>query len=82
MPPILDYLERIVPDAAGFLVGESITLADISVANPFANLAHLQVQPDPTRHPRTLAYVESILSRPSFAPGIAREKAFLERTAA
>ena len=29
LPPILDYLERVVPDAGRFLVGESITLADI-----------------------------------------------------
>jgi glutathione S-transferase len=82
LPPILDYLERIVPDAGGFLVGESITLADISVAGPFANLAHLDVHPDPARYPRLVAYVDSILSRPSFAFWTARERAFLERTAA
>ena len=82
LPPILDYLERVVPDAGGFLVGESITLADISVASPFANLGHLNVKPDEACYPRTLAYVASILSRPSFAPWIEREKAFLEKTAA
>ena len=82
LPPILDYLERVVPDAGGFLVGESITLADLSVASPFANLAHLQVNPNEARYPRTLAYVEAILSRPSFAHWIEREKAFLEKTAA
>lgn len=82
LPPILDYLERVVPAAGGFLVGESITLADISVASPFANLGHLDVRPDEARYPRTLAYVESILSRPSFAPWIQREKAFLDKTAA
>ncbi len=82
LPPILDYLERIVPDAGGFLIGESITLADIAVAGPFANLAHLDVHPNPGRHPRLIAYVESVLSRPSFASWIAREKAFLQRTAA
>ncbi|HEX4736282.1 MAG TPA: glutathione S-transferase family protein [Allosphingosinicella sp.] len=82
LPPILDYLERVVPDAGGFLVGESITLADISVASPFANLGHLDVRPDEARYPRTLAYVQSILSRPSFAPWIEREAAFLEKTAA
>jgi glutathione S-transferase len=79
LPPILDYLERVVPDAGRFLVGESITLADISVASPFANLAHLNVEVDPARHQRTRAYVESILSRPSFRPWIERETAFLAR---
>jgi glutathione S-transferase len=79
LPPILDYLERIVPDAGGFLVGDNITLADISVATPFANLAHVNVAPDRERHRRTHAYVEAILSRPSFAPWIERETAFLAR---
>jgi glutathione S-transferase len=82
LPPILDYLERVVPDGGGYLVGESITLADIAVASPFANLGHLKVEPDEARYPRTLAYVEAILSRPSFAPWIERERAFLEKTAA
>jgi glutathione S-transferase len=82
LPPILDYLERVVPEAGGFLVGESITLADISVASPFANLGHLDVKPDEARYPRTLAYVNAILARPSFAPLIERETAFLEKTAA
>jgi glutathione S-transferase len=82
LPPILDYLERIVPDAGGFLVGDSITLADIAVASPFANLGHLDVTPDEGRHPRTAAYVRAILSRPSFASWVERERAFLQKTAA
>ena len=82
LPPILDYLERIVPEAGGFLVGDSITLADIAVASPFANLGHLDIRPDAARYPRTSAYVEAILSRPSFAPWVERERAFLQKTAA
>jgi glutathione S-transferase len=79
LPPILDYLENVVPDAGGFLVGDSITLADIAVASPFANLAHLNVEVDPARHRRTRAYVASILDRPSFRPWIERETAYLAR---
>lgn len=79
LPPILDYLEKVVPDPGGFLVGDGITLADISVASPFANLAHLNVEIDPQRHKRTRAYVESILSRPSFKPWVEREAAYLAR---
>ena len=82
LPPILDYLERTVPHEGGFLVGDSLTLADIAVASPFANLGHLDVRPDAARHPRTIAWVQTILARPSFAPWVAREKAFLEKTAA
>ena len=79
LPPILDYLETVVPDGNGYLVGDSLTLADISVASPFANLAHLDCQLDPARHGRTRAYIERILARPSFAKWVERETAFLAR---
>lgn len=82
LPPILDYLEQVVPDAGGFLAGDQLTLADISVASPFANLRHMNVEWDAARHPRTRAYVEAILARPSFAPLIEREAGFLAKTAA
>ena len=81
LPPILDYLEKVVPDGDGYLVGDGLTLADIAVASPFANLSHLSCDVDPDRHPRTCAYVERILARPSFAPLIERETAFMARTA-
>ena len=82
LPPILDYLESVAPAEGGFLVGDSLTLADLAVASPFANLSYMEVGPDPERHPRTAAYVASILARPSFATWIARERAFLQRSAA
>jgi len=81
LPPLLDYLEKVIPES-GFLVEDRLTLADIAVASPFANLKHLDIAMDPARHPKVKAYVEAILARPSFAPWIARETAFLERTAA
>jgi glutathione S-transferase len=64
LPPVLDYLEGIAP-ASGFLVGEGLTLADIAVASPFANFRHMDT--DLSRWPKTLAYVDAILARPSFA---------------
>jgi glutathione S-transferase len=82
LPPILDYLEGVVPGDGGYLVGDSLTLADIAVASPFANLLHLGVLVDPETHPRTRRYVDRILERPSFRPHVEREAAFLERTAA
>jgi glutathione S-transferase len=77
LPPILDYLETVVPDAGGFLVGDGITLADLAVASPFANFAHMNTKIDPARYPRTIAYVERILERPSIRPWIERETAML-----
>ena len=81
LPPLLDYLEGAIPES-GYLVEDRLTLADISVASPFANLRHLNVAIDPGRHPKVLAYVERMLARPSFAPMIEQEARFLERTAA
>ena len=80
LPPLLDYLEGVIPES-GYLVEDRLTLADISVASPFANLKHLNFAIDSARHPKVLAYVERMLARPSFAPMIAQETRFLERTA-
>ena len=82
LPPILDYLETVAPADDGFLVGDTLSLADISVASPFANFRHLDVEVDAGRYPRTCAYIERILARPCFAPLVQKEAAFLERTAA
>jgi glutathione S-transferase len=79
LPPILDYLERTVPSGDGYLVGDGLTLADIAVAGPFANFRHTNTKVDPERYPRTVAYVDRILARPSLAPWIERETAFLAR---
>jgi glutathione S-transferase len=79
LPPILDYLERTVPADGGYLVGDGLTLADIAVAGPFANFRHTNTRVDPDRYPRTVAYVERILARPSFAHWVEREAAFLAR---
>lgn len=78
LPPLLDYLEGMIPDS-GYLVGDRLTLADISVAGPFANFSHCQVAIDEVRFPKLTRYVASILSRPSFARFVEREAAFLAK---
>ena len=82
LPPILDYLENVVPDGGGYLVGDRLTLADMAVASPFANFRHTKTKVDPDRYPRTVAFVDRILARPSFAPWIEREAALLSKEAA
>lgn len=82
LPKILDYVESIAPVGDSYLLGDNLTLADIAIAGPFANLAHLKVDIDAGRRPKTLAYTQRILSRPSFAPWIAREAAFLAKSQA
>lgn len=79
LPPLIDYLETVVPEDGGFLVGDGLTLADIAVASPFANFRHLGIGFDRQRHPKTAAYVERILDRASFKPFVEREAAFLAK---
>jgi glutathione S-transferase len=81
LPPILDYLERTLPEN-GWLVGEGLTLADIAVATAFANFRHLGMTIDPGRYPKVAAFADRMLARPSFAGWVEREAAFLEKTAA
>ena len=77
LPPVLNYLESVAPGDGGYLVGGSLTLADIAVAGPFANFRHTNTPVDPERYLRTVAYVERILARPSFAHWVERESMFL-----
>lgn len=79
LPPILDYLEGIIPES-GFLVEDRLTLADIAVASPFANLRHLGVGIGAGR-PKLTTYVERILARDSFRSMVEREVAYLAKTA-
>lgn len=81
LPPLLDYLEKVIPDS-GYLVEDRLTLADIAVASPFANLKHLGIAIDPERNPKLTRYVEALLERPSFKKWVDKETAFFERTAA
>lgn len=81
LPPMMDYLERIAPEPDGFLVGGRLTLADLGVVAPFFNLQESGVPLDAARWPRALAWVAAIQARPSFAEGIARDRAFLAKTA-
>lgn len=75
LPGVLDYLEKHAPEPGGFLVGGRLSLADIAVASPFANLKHMDV--DLGRFPRSRAWADAMLARPSFAPWVAGEAKLL-----
>jgi glutathione S-transferase len=77
LPAILNYLESVTPDPGQFLVDSRFGVADISVASMFLNFQHAKASMDPDKYPRTFAWVQSILERPSFAAIVTREKRFL-----
>lgn len=80
LPPLLDYLERVLPDS-GFLIEDRLTLADISVASPFVNFSHLGLDLGREQRPKLAAFVDRMLARPSFKSYADRESAFLARAA-
>ena len=51
LPPLIDYLERIMPDS-GHLVNDRLTLADLAVASPFVNMGHAGWPPTRRDTPR------------------------------
>lgn len=79
LPPLLAYLETVMPGDGGYLVGDQLTLADLAIVSPLANLGHMDVAIDREAYPRTAAFAERILSRPSFAVWTQREEKALTR---
>lgn len=78
VPPILDYIERVLP-ASGWFVEDRLTLADIAIASPFVNMMHLGLLPRAETHPKLAAFIEKMHARPSFAGWIEGEKKFFAR---
>ncbi len=78
LPPLLDYLEANAPEQ-GFIVGDKLTVADIAIATHFVNFAHGGEKIDAQRWPKSAAYVQRILERPSFATSIEQEQAFIQK---
>ncbi|MBC2778345.1 glutathione S-transferase family protein [Parasphingopyxis marina] len=67
LPPVLAYLESQLADGRDYLVGDSLTLADIAVASPFKNLEYGRANIDWGAYPKLRAFVDRILARDSFA---------------
>ena len=65
VPTVMDYLEKQAP-AAGFLF-EQLSMADIAVAVCFTNLRWARVELDPTRWPKTIAWVSRTNATPALA---------------
>lgn len=65
LAPLFDYLERELGDRE-FFVGESLTIADISVASSFVNLRHAGVAPERKRWPRLRAFLDRMWKRATF----------------
>ncbi|MDA0339100.1 MAG: glutathione S-transferase family protein [Proteobacteria bacterium] len=64
VPPIMDYLESVLP-GEGFLFG-GLGAADIALGVQFRNAAWARFSPDPSRWPIVAAYVDRVLDSTPF----------------
>jgi glutathione S-transferase len=78
LPPLFDYLEAEVGKRS-YLVGDSFTIADISVCTMLVNFDHAGETLDATRWPQLSAYKNGIHGRPSFKALIDEETPFVQR---
>lgn len=72
LPPLLDYLESQLGDAA-WLVGDRFSIADIAVATMFQQLRHAGEAIDRVRWAKLARFVDLALDRPSFVTCLADE---------
>ncbi|NJM50625.1 MAG: glutathione S-transferase family protein [Sphingomonadales bacterium] len=77
LPPILEKLEKTMPENGNFLVGDALTLADIALASIFVNFKHGGVSVDASAYPRLAAWLSATWARPSFVRQLAMEAKIL-----
>ncbi|MET0372615.1 MAG: glutathione S-transferase family protein [Sphingobium sp.] len=73
MPSLYDYLERMLPESAGYLVEDRFTLADIAVACPLINIAYCSSDIEKGTWPKVKAWLEAVRAQPSFAAVLEEE---------
>lgn len=64
LPPLWDYLEKEIGDNE-YLVGNTFSIADISVATMLVNYDHAGEDVNPARWPRLCSYAERLMQRPA-----------------
>jgi glutathione S-transferase len=78
LPPLFDYLEANI-QGNEFIVGASVSVADIAIASQFVNFSHGKESIDASRWPNAAAYITRLHERPIIAAMIAQESAFIEK---
>jgi len=76
LPPIFAYLEGQIPPS-NFLVGDRLTVADLSIAAQMVNLGYAGVEVDAAKYPKFAAYLATMHARPSFVDVLGAERAVM-----
>ena len=74
LPEILAYLESVTP-AAGWLLGETFSLADYAVTSVLRSIRTVGWGPDAERYPLTAAWYDRVTQRPAWQAVAAIEDA-------
>jgi glutathione S-transferase len=80
LPPLLSWLDEQIKGKE-FFVGNRLTIADIAIASPFVNFMHAGERIDAAKYPNLAAFLDRMLSRPSFKELISEEKALFGQAA-
>jgi glutathione S-transferase len=76
-PGIFGYLESQI--GGKFLVGQSLTLADIAVASNFLVYQYIGFTIDPGRYPKLARYLREIVGEDVFQRALEQERPFVEQ---
>lgn len=76
LPPVYAYLESAAP-ADGFLVGNALSIADITVASMLVNMTYCSAAPAAAKYPKLAAFLARMMARPAFAAALASDRAML-----
>jgi glutathione S-transferase len=81
VPEVCTYLEKVLPKE-GFLFGEHIQLADISLGGTYINARHADFRIDAERWPTTAAYFDRVLATDVMQQAQADDAALFQKFAA
>lgn len=78
VPPLFTYLDGELQDRE-YLVGDSMTIADIALASQLVNFRHGGETVDAERYPHLAAHAARMHARESFAKAIEKESGFVNK---
>ena len=74
LPECLNYLEPLIPES-GYLVGDSLSIADLSVVTCFIQAQYGGFEVDGEQYPRLRSYIDRACSSPLVTDRLADERA-------
>ncbi|WP_051785781.1 glutathione S-transferase family protein [Endozoicomonas numazuensis] len=78
MPSTLQYMESVMPEN-GFLLGESLMMADIAIGSNFINAGYAGFDPDAAQYPLFAAYLQRVKAHPAFQLRMKEDAKFINK---